>query len=455
MNWSIRTRLTVWNTAVTAVVIVALGMIVYAALGRALLARIDAVLAFEYRETVERLETLGVDEELGGIPGAFLETFLLRVTDASGHVQMESPSLHGSEWQPVAARATRAEPSFATMLVGDAGEHRMVFGQVGGTHEGWTVQIASSLVDYRQELREIRGMLFTILPVGLVIASIAGYLLAGRALAPVERITETARLISGSNLRQHIVTDRPDDELGRLAATLNAMVRRLGESLEATRRFTADASHEFMTPLAQIRTEAEVALQAERSVTEYTAVLRSIVEEVERLTRLARQLLALAREDAQTVELLREEQAIDEVVRASVEAARASALQANLQLTADELIPVLLSIDADRLRQVLDNILQNAIRYNRSGGQVTVSMREHAENLIVAIADTGVGIPADALPRVFDRFYRVDRVRSRRAGGTGLGLSIARTLTESLGGRLEVESVVGQGTTFYVVLPRR
>lgn len=455
MNWSIRTRLTVWNTFVTAAIIVVLGAVVYAAFRQALLDRVDAVLTFEYRETVERLEKLGADEELGGVPEAFLEEFLLRVTDAAGRVRMESPILHGLAWQPPKTATSGSEPSFATTVIGGAGERRMVFGRVGGTHDGWTVQIASSLAEYRAELRKLRNILYALFPVGIVIASVAGSFLAGRALAPVERITLTAQQISGSNLGERIVTDRSDDELGRLAATLNAMVGRLAESLEATRRFTADASHEFMTPLAQMRTEAEVALQAERPATEYADVLRSVVEEVERLTHLAGQLLALAKEDAQAVESPLEECEIGTVLRASIDAVRVAAERAEVQLSFDNATPVTLSMDADRLRQILDNLLQNAVRYNRRGGRVRIDVQADARQVSIAVSDTGIGIPPDALPHVFDRFYRVDRARSRRAGGTGLGLSIARTLAEKMGGRIEAESLVGQGSTFRLVLPRR
>lgn len=454
MDWSIRTRLTVWNAAVTTAIVVLLELVVYASFARALLERVDAVLTFEYRETVERLEKLGADEDLGGVPEAFLEEFLLRVTDAAGRVRMESPSLRGVAWLPTPQAESSYEPSFTTAVVNASGEQRMVFGRVGGTHDGWTVQIASSLVEYRGELLKLRNVLLALVPIGVVVAAAAGYFLAGRALAPVERITTSAQRISGSNLSERITTDRSDDELGRLAATLNAMVRRLAESLEATRRFTADASHEFMTPLAQLRTEAEVALQAERPAAEYADVLRSVIDEVERLSRLAGQLLALAKEDAEAVESHPEECDLHAVILASVGAVRPAAEIAHVKISFDATTRATISVDADRLRQVLDNLLQNAVRYNRPGGSICVDLQTDPQQVTIVVADTGIGIPADALPYVFDRFFRVDQARSRRAGGTGLGLSIARTLTEKIGGVIEVESAVGQGSTFRVVLPR-
>jgi heavy metal sensor kinase len=453
MNWSIRARLTLWNTVVNASIIMVLGAIVYFALAKALLQGVDAVLVFEYRETVERLEKLGSDDELGGVPEAFLEEFLLRVSDPTGRVRMESPSLHGIVWQPPVAESTGQEPALVTTVMGSSGEQRMIFGRAGGSHAGWTVQIATSLADYRREMTELRNILMILFPISLLIASVAGYGLAGRALSPVEKITTTAQRISATNLSERIKSDRPDDELGRLAGTLNAMVERLAESLEATRRFTADASHEFMTPLAQIRTEVEVALQTERSAEEYSHVLRSVIEEVERLTRLAGQLLALAKEDALAVEPLLEDCPLESIVRAAVAASAVSASEAGVTLSLGVVEAVTLSIDPDRLRQVLDNLLQNAIRYNRPGGRVEVNLQASDRHVTISIVDTGVGIPLEALPHIFDRFYRVDLARSRRAGGTGLGLSIANTLIKKMRGRIDVESVVGEGSTFRVVLP--
>jgi len=455
MHWSIRTRLTVWNAVVNASIIIGLGVIVYFAMAKTLLGRVDSVLTFEYRETVERLEKMGADEELGGIPEAFLDEFLLRVTDLAGRVRMESPSLHGIVWQPPVSESRGYEPELVTTVMDTLGEHRMIFGQATGSHAGWTVQIASSLAEYRREMAKLRGILMLLLPASLLITSIAAYGLAGRALAPVERITQAAQQISGSNLEQRIHADRPDDELGFLAGTLNAMVDRLAESLEATRRFTADASHELLTPLAQIRTEVEVTLQNERSAEEYSQVLHSVTEEVERLTRLSRQLLALAKEDSQMVEPQYEDCPLDSIVGAAVVALEPVASAAGVMLSLGKIEAVTESIDPDHLRQALDNLILNAIQYNQPGGRVTISMQVGNREVVIAVEDSGIGIPNQSLPLIFERFYRVDRARSRRTGGTGLGLSISRTLIENMNGRVEVDSTLGQGSTFRIVLPTR
>ncbi len=456
MALSIRTRLTIWNGIVTAFIIGALGSVVYVALGAALLERIDSVLSFEYRETVERLENLDIDEDLGGVPEAFLEEFLLRISDPLGAVKMQSPSLSDVPWNVPTTTGATFGPQFATVDVGSSGQHRLILGTVGGSHDGWIVQIASPLAAYHRQMGDLRKILFAIFPMSLLIALASGYWLAGQALAPVERITATARRIRGDNLAERIVTDREDDELGRLAATLNSMIERLAGAVESMRRFTADASHELMTPLTQIRAEAEVTLQLERTTNEYTDVLRSIIEEVDRLARLASQLLLLAREDASRTNVEQNPVEIADLMKAVTDAARPAAAVAHVQVILEQLdtrTNGIIEFNEDRLRQILENLLQNAVQYNRPGGVVRVSAEQSANQATITVADTGIGIPPESMPHLFDRFYRAEGSRNRRSGGSGLGLSIAHSLAQSIGARIEVESAAGLGSTFRVILP--
>ena len=247
--------------------------------------------------------------------------------------------------------------------------------------------------------------------------------------------------------------DHPNDELGRLSATLNAMLDRLDQTFAAMRRFTADASHELKTPLATIRTEAEVALQTARSFRDLAEVMESIVEESGRLGRLADRLLDLSREDSREPTEHVPASRLDLAVREAVSRAEVSALRAGVALRLTDFSRAIVAADPDRLAQVFDNLLDNAVKYNRSGGSVLVRGWFEDGESVVEIADTGLGIPTEALDRVFDRFYRVDPSRSRRTGGIGLGLSIVRVLVESLGGRIEVESNLGVGSTFRIRLP--
>jgi heavy metal sensor kinase len=447
---SIRLRLTLWNGSVLGAILAGLGLAVYLLMDRTLLARTDDVLAFEFEETVERLHAAPSRADLGDLPEAFLQAFLLRITDPGGQIRLQSSALAGVALPP---GPDATAPTFHSLDLGRLGPHRVVSGATEGPGGNWRVQIATSLASRNRDLAALRNVLLTILPAGLLAAVLGGWWLAGRALAPVARMTETARQIGARNLTERIPITNPADELGHLAATLNAMIARLADALEAQRRFTADASHELMTPLTAIRTEAEVALQSPRSAAEHAKVLASVVEEVDRLTRLGRQLLFLASEDACSSPRRLHPVPLAGTVRAAVELMRAQAEQAGIEVAVGPLPTVHVRGEGERLRQAFVNLLDNAVKYNRPGGKVVVQGRCTNGQALVEVADTGIGMPPEAVPHIFERFYRVDRSRSRRTGGTGLGLSIVKTTVEGFGGTVQVESEPDRGSTFRVVLP--
>jgi heavy metal sensor kinase len=448
---SIRLRLTLWIGLVLGVILVCLGVVVYLVMRHSLLERIDSALVFEYEETVESGRLGRLQSGLEELPEVFLRTYVLRVVDDSGQVVVESPSIRGLALnsEPGRGRGRR----ISTADLGRLGPHRMLSGRVRREGERLSVWIARSLEAYDHDLAELWATLWTILPAGLILSVAGGYVLAARALRPVGRMAEAARRISASNLHQRIEVTNPSDELGRLAATLNAMLDRIDATFAATRRFTADASHELKTPITAIRTEAEVALCSSRTTEALVEVLESVVEEADRLARLADRLLALSRDDAGSGQGLRVPVRLDTLVEAAMERVRAPAERSGLSTGIDPLPALVLDGDPDRLREVLDNLLENAQKYNRSGGSIRVSLRLDNGQAVIAVIDSGLGIPPEALPRIFDRFFRVDSSRSRRTGGAGLGLSIVKAIVEAHAGRIEVESRLGQGSTFRVVLP--
>ncbi|HEU5115816.1 MAG TPA: ATP-binding protein, partial [Isosphaeraceae bacterium] len=424
---------------------------VYLVMRHSLLERIDSALVFEYEETAEALRSGRLGRGLAVLPEVFLRTYLLRVVDESGMVVLESPSIHGLAL-PSGARLDGSHRIVTTSL-GRLGSHRLLSGQVRHNGERMTVWIARSLDLYDRDLNELRATLWTILPAGLVLAVAGGYQLAARALRPVGRMAQAARMISASNLHQRIEVSNPSDELGRLAATLNAMLDRIDSTFAANRRFTADASHELKTPITAIRTEAEVAIYSSRTVEALSEVLESIVEEADRLARLADRLLALSREDAGFAQGLMGPVRLDELLVTATERIRGPAERLGLSVEVENQPPLILDGDADRLREVLDNLLENAQKYNRPPGFIRVRLRSESGRAVVEVIDSGVGISPEAIPRIFDRFYRVESSRSRRTGGVGLGLSIVKAIVEAHGGRIEVESQPGQGSTFRVILP--
>jgi heavy metal sensor kinase len=304
-----------------------------------------------------------------------------------------------------------------------------------------------------RELGRLLTALAMAVPVALVFSGGVSYLLARASLAPVGRLRTLAREVTADRLDRRLEVANPGDELGGLALTINEMIGRLERSFAEVRRFTADASHELRTPLTAIRAEAEVALGRPGMPAEQQALLSSILEECERLHRLTDQLLALSREDAGVAPQTREPLDLTTLVAGVVETMRPLAEAKGLRLLSRGDGPVPVRGDPGRLRQVFFNLLDNAIKYTPGDGEVETCIEARGAAAFVSVRDTGVGIPPEHLPRVFDRFYRVDKARSREIGGTGLGLSIVRSIVTAHGGEIDLKSGPGQGTDCTVRLP--
>jgi heavy metal sensor kinase len=316
-----------------------------------------------------------------------------------------------------------------------------------------TLVVARSEEPLRRELAELLLAMGLGLPVAVVLASLGGYALARRALAPVGRLADRARSITAERLDERLPIERSGDELGQMAVVFNETLGRLQRSFEQLRRFTADASHELRTPLTAIRAVGEVGLREERAGAEYREIIGSMLEEVDRLAHLVDGLLTLSRADAGTVLLARVPDNLGDVVREVVGQLGTLAEEKRQRLTVESPERVMARIDRTVLRQALVNLMDNAIKYTPEGGEVRIIVRDGAQGPTIDVSDTGRGISAEHRDRIFDRFYRVDRGRSRDLGGTGLGLSIARWAVEANGGRLELESEDGAGCTFRLSLP--
>jgi len=286
----------------------------------------------------------------------------------------------------------------------------------------------------------------------IVLAGLGGLFLADRVLRPVERITKTAQKIEGSDLSQRIDV-KTDDELGRLAVTLNEMIGRLEESFSRQRQFTADASHELRTPLAIMQAEATLALSKERAPDDYRKALETISQESDYMSSVIGKLLFLARSDAGKEQLNFEDVDLKELIIGLAANIEAFAQDKGIKFTVDTKDDVNVSGDKVKLRQLFTNILENAVRYTPADGKISISLLEKESNAVVSISDTGIGIPPEHLPHIFERFYRVDKARARADGGVGLGLAIAKIIAESHKGKIQVESEVGKGTTFIVSIP--
>jgi heavy metal sensor kinase len=324
----------------------------------------------------------------------------------------------------------------------------------GGTTTN-LIQVAESLEPMNHTLEDLRLLLLTFSPLALLALSFGGWFLASRALAPVSRITRAAQNINARNLSEQLPVASSGDEIARLAQTFNAMLTRLDEAFRKTRQFSADASHELRTPLTILKGETEVALRWAKTPEEFHDILHSNLEEIDRMGRMIEDLLALAKSDAGEMPLDRHLFSLSDVLQhlylqAKV-LAEAGGLEVVLNLNVIE--EIRLVGDELRLRQVFLNLISNAIKYTAAGGCIEIALAVEGAAAVVSVQDTGIGIAAEHLPHIFDRFYRIDKARNRQDGGTGLGLSIVKSIVEAHEGTISVESTVGVGSNFTVRLP--
>jgi len=314
------------------------------------------------------------------------------------------------------------------------------------------IQIANS----RAHINKVRNLLMSCVNVGtpliLAIAVIAGRFFAKRALAPVDRIRARAQTIKSDSLHERLEYSGPPDELFRLTETLNDLLDRVEQSVNLMKQFVADASHELRIPLTGLRGTVEVALRQVRSNDEYKKILETVYNKSERLSELVWDLLSLAQVDSGKMELEKMEVEIEPFLTNLLEEAKALDSEKRVAIRLGKVAKGKAKFDEVKVHLLLVNLLENAVRYNKPGGEVLLSS-ELNSRFIVSVKDTGIGIPNEDQPKIFDRFYRVDKARSREAGGTGLGLAIARSIAEAHNGTLKVRSVFSEGSEFTLTLP--
>jgi len=455
----LRSRLTLWYVGVLA------ALLTFYAAGASLF------LFLSMRNELDR----NLFEDVASVEGLLASEADGSVSLRTIHPEQDDPRLHWfvEVWSPTGSLLYRSPQLGGHALGGPPkpGE---------GAHEpppfserlenGLRVRVASNiyhLEDHRVILRvalseegvwrglhEFVGVLLLSFPLALLLAGFGGYALARTALAPIDAMTIQAKKISAEHLSERLPIENPDDELGKLASIFNAMLARLEAAFDQLRRFTADASHELRTPLTAIRSVGEVALQDQKSPSEYKDVIGSMLEETDRLTRLVEGLLLLSRADAGHIRLHRTDVSLLDLAREAGSVLDVLAEEKRQRIIIDGDASLTVSADRLILRQALVNLIDNAIKYSSSGEQILVRVKRGPEGqAAVHVVDHGPGVPAEHQPRIFDRFYRVDKARSREWGGAGLGLSIARWAVESHGGQITLESKEGRGSTFEVKLP--
>jgi heavy metal sensor kinase len=315
------------------------------------------------------------------------------------------------------------------------------------------VRLALSEEPLWDEFWDMVSVLGIGLPVIVLLIGFTGYIVAGRAIQPVEAMAQRAGRISAEHLNERLHIENPDDELGRLGTAFNQTLARLETSFEQLRRFTADASHELRTPLTAIRSVGEVALQSPGNVAIYRDAIGSMLEEVDRLTRLVESLLTISRADAGHIHLQKSSIRLLDLAQESAALLDVLAEEKNQAIVVEGDQSVTIQADRLILRQALINLIDNAVKYSPAGGRIRVHVHAADETAILEVLDSGPGIPPEHAKKVFERFYRVDKARSRAEGGAGLGLSIVQWAVSAHGGMVELKQDTAPGCAFVIQLP--
>ncbi len=318
----------------------------------------------------------------------------------------------------------------------------------------YRIAVARDASAIEQAVRSLLRTLAIAYPIALLLAFLGGLVLADRMLAPVGAIARKAEHITAERLAERLPVVNPSDEFGRLAGVFNTMLARLESSFARLRRFTADASHELRTPLTAMRSVGEVALRDSKDISAHREAIGSMLEETDRLTRLVESLLMLTRADSSAEVLTVETVDVGALITDVGEYLRPLADERSQTLSVNASARVVAEVNRLAIRQAVVNLLDNAVKYTPIGGEIIVACRRSNDGaIVIEVADNGPGIPHDHQERIFERFYRVDKSRSREIAGVGLGLAIARWSIEANGGRIEVHGEVGRGSIFRVVLP--
>lgn len=378
---------------------------------------------------------------------------LFSVRDGRQPLVSSDDWIHEKLGQTVSSQ--QAESSLFSVRSAQGKQFRVLVGTAVLGNRTYQIAVAHEEESVIQTRKTLAIIILLTLPIAVAISLAIGYMIAGRVLAPITAITRKAEEISAENLSERLPVGETDDEFSRLATVFNQTFARIEDSFDRLRRFTADASHELRTPLAAIRSIGETAMHTPEEQLNGRDTIGSILEESDRLRQLVDSLLVLSRADSGEIGTQREVVDLAELTKDTVDFLNVLAEEKHQSIRITIKGEAVAKVDRASVRQAITNLLDNAIKYSPVESDIRISIGVTAHNeAFVEIADSGIGIPENDLPHVFDRFYRVDKGRSREAGGAGLGLSIAKWAVEVNGGRIEVESTGNQGCVFRVVFPR-
>jgi heavy metal sensor kinase len=460
---SIQLRLTVWHTVLITVAAICFGIYTYLSLEHRLYEEIATMMARRIVHLREDITPVIADTSREALASKIEDIYspeqndrFIRVSKSDGTVLFVSgaPSEHTFDPAliPMSHDYTRQASEQMKNLRSD--QHILLVGLIT-TIEGsdYVLEMGTAITPVATALHKLLVTLLIGLPIVVLIAIAGGSFLVRRALQPVEAIRATAEQITFGNVSQRVPVAATGDAIENLAKTLNQMLDRLDQAYQQASRFSADASHELRTPLAIMRSELEGMLQGQNLQTSSPRErIGSILEETERLSRIVESLFAVARLDAGEARMAEQVFDLSALLRSTLDQMQLLADDKNLSVTVDAQQLFFVKGDAARLKQIIVNLFDNAIKYTMAGGTVAFAVRSQAAKAILTVKDNGIGIPAESLPHVFERFYRADKVRSGALQGAGLGLSIVRSICQAHGGTVHIQSEEGTGTIVTVEL---
>lgn len=459
----LRLRLTLWYGSALALILVVFSAVLYIVTARSLRDAIDQSLEETAVAAVRSLEERGflplIDENelMSQFPELARIDKFFQIFSPSGTITIRSPNVKQHEL-PLSQEAL--DVAFTGKTIFESAKYpkepplRLI--SVPIMYRGnllYIVQVGTSMESVEETLNRLLLVLLVTMPLALAVSLAGGWFLAGRALRPVDDITLAAQRIAGGDLTQRLKVQPSPDEIGRLADTFNNMIARLETSFRQIRQFSSDASHELRTPLTVMKGETELALRRPRDAKDYTVVLESNLEEIDRMTRIVDELLFLSRADMGEVKMERLPVKLESLLEDVHRQASLLGQERDVQVVLGMVTPATVLGDELRLRELFLNLLDNAVKYSKSGGSVDITLQTETGQAKVLIADTGIGISREDQGKIFDRFYRTDDARTHTKKGTGLGLAICAWIIESHHGRIEVDSEIGKGSTFTVTLP--
>ena len=462
---SIRSKLTAWYVLLLGIILVLFSILLFFFLSKRLNESVDSSLTLSARIVARSTQISNSRTPFPGLD-LFFDQFMgfgrdksYKIYDGSGNIGSLSKNFDGSQFplsETAYSAALKGGTSYETFIIADNHPIRVItMPVITGGKLANLVQVGTSKKVVVDTLKNLAIILWTAVPAVLLLTALIGRFIARRALKPVAKITQTAKDIgSGANLSQRIPVPEVKDEIGELALTFNSMMDRLESSFSQMRQFSSDASHELRTPLTVLKGQSELTLGKERKPKEYQEVISSNLEEIQYMSKVLEDLFMLSKSDENQIALDYESVDLKLIIEEICRHAQIIASEKNIKIITAYIERIQVYGDPVRLRQMIWNVIVNGIKYTQPDGEVTISLQEKKDIALITIQDNGIGISNSDLPLIFNRFYRVDKARSREEGGTGLGLSICKFIVDAHKGSIDIESTLGEGTKFKIKLPK-